>query len=171
MTVIKNFRQYQPENVIHSAVYLISEDGQDWYECQAQFATDTLKIVYDENLVIRSLGYDVSALFPVGMSVAEIDLKQVPDGLSIDGTWQYDGEKIVPRIYTPAELQQQAEFKKQHLMNAARDKIAPLQDAVDLDIATDAEKSSLTEWRKYRVLLNRVDCSTAPDVKWPEQPK
>ncbi|WP_196245000.1 tail fiber assembly protein, partial [Xenorhabdus bovienii] len=25
--------------------------------------------------------------------------------------------------------------------------------------------------RKYRVLLNRVDCTTAPDIKWPEQPK
>ncbi|MDE9571806.1 tail fiber assembly protein, partial [Xenorhabdus bovienii] len=25
--------------------------------------------------------------------------------------------------------------------------------------------------RKYRVLLNRVDCTTAPDVQWPEQPK
>ncbi|WP_420911220.1 tail fiber assembly protein [Xenorhabdus bovienii] len=45
------------------------------------------------------------------------------------------------------------------------------QDAVDLDIATVAEKSALAEWRKYRVLLSRVDCSTAPDVKWPEQPK
>ncbi|MDE9519866.1 tail fiber assembly protein, partial [Xenorhabdus bovienii] len=63
------------------------------------------------------------------------------------------------------------EYQKQKLMNVARDKIAPLQDAVDLDIATDAEKSSLTEWRKYRVLLNRVDCSTAPDIAWPEQPK
>uniref|UniRef100_UPI001ABF6203 tail fiber assembly protein n=1 Tax=Xenorhabdus miraniensis TaxID=351674 RepID=UPI001ABF6203 len=49
--------------------------------------------------------------------------------------------------------------------------IAPLQDAVDLDIATDAEQSALTAWRKYRVLLNRVDCSTAPDIQWPEQPK
>ncbi|MDE9496251.1 tail fiber assembly protein, partial [Xenorhabdus bovienii] len=49
--------------------------------------------------------------------------------------------------------------------------IAPLQDAVDLGMATDTEKAGLTEWRKYRVLLNRVDCTTAPDVQWPEQPK
>ncbi|CBJ82303.1 conserved hypothetical protein [Xenorhabdus bovienii str. Jollieti] len=49
--------------------------------------------------------------------------------------------------------------------------IPPLQDAVDLDMATDSEKSALTEWRKYRVLLNRVDCTTAPDIQWPEQPK
>ncbi|MDE9536693.1 tail fiber assembly protein, partial [Xenorhabdus bovienii] len=72
---------------------------------------------------------------------------------------------------TPEQLRQKAEYEKQDRMRIARDKIAPLQDAVDLDIATDAEKSTLAEWRKYRVLLNRVDCSTAPDVKWPEQPK
>ncbi|WP_275377185.1 tail fiber assembly protein [Xenorhabdus bovienii] len=66
---------------------------------------------------------------------------------------------------------ERAEYQKQNLMNVARDKIAPLQDAVDLNIATDTEKSALAEWRKYRVLLNRVDCTTAPDVKWPEQPK
>ncbi|MBC8949620.1 tail assembly chaperone [Xenorhabdus sp. TS4] len=72
---------------------------------------------------------------------------------------------------SPAELRQQAEFQKQQLMFSAANSIAPLQDAVDLDMATDAEKLSLAEWRKYRVLLNRVDCSTAPDIQWPEQPK
>ncbi|WP_275375394.1 tail fiber assembly protein, partial [Xenorhabdus bovienii] len=56
---------------------------------------------------------------------------------------------------TPEEWQRSAEREKQRLMNEARDKIAPLQDAVDLEMATDTEKAGLTEWRKYRVLLNR----------------
>ncbi|WP_340608936.1 tail fiber assembly protein, partial [Xenorhabdus bharatensis] len=47
----------------------------------------------------------------------------------------------------------------------------PLQDAVDLDMATKEEKAALLKWKKYRVLLNRVDCSTAPDIVWPEQPE
>ncbi|PHM22019.1 virus tail fiber assembly protein lambda gpK [Xenorhabdus ehlersii] len=67
--------------------------------------------------------------------------------------------------------QEQAESQKKYLMSQATNSIAPLQDAVDLGMATDAEKSALTEWRKYRVLLNRVDCSTAPDIPWPEQPE
>ncbi|OKT75363.1 phage tail protein, partial [Escherichia coli] len=25
----------------------------------------------------------------------------------------------------------------------------------------------LEAWKKYRVLLNRVDTSTAPDIEWP----
>ncbi|EON9774816.1 tail fiber assembly protein, partial [Escherichia coli] len=49
--------------------------------------------------------------------------------------------------------------------------IAPLQDAVDLEIATEEETSLLEAWKKYRVLLNRVDTSTAPDIEWPVIPE
>ncbi|MDE9557047.1 tail fiber assembly protein [Xenorhabdus bovienii] len=168
---IEKFTRYKPADAIPNVLYLKSEDGRDWYESQKLFASDTLKIVYDDAGVIRSFGYDVSALCPTGLSVAEVDKKNAPDGISIDGSWQYSDGKIISRVYTPAELQQQAERKKQYLMSQASNAIAPLQDAVDLNIATDAEKSSLAEWRKYRVLLSRVDCTTAPDVKWPEQPK
>ena len=45
-----------------------------------------------------------------------------------------------------------------------------LQDAVDLEIATEEERSLLEAWNKYRVLLNRVDTSTAPDIEWPANP-
>ena len=34
--------------------------------------------------------------------------------------------------------------------------IAPLQDAVDLEIATEEERSLLEAWNKYRVLLNQL---------------
>ncbi|MCE7685092.1 tail fiber assembly protein, partial [Escherichia coli] len=47
---------------------------------------------------------------------------------------------------------------------------APLQDAVDLEIATEEEASLLAAWKKYRVLLNRVDTSVAPDIEWPAVP-
>ncbi|MFP1740990.1 tail fiber assembly protein [Lonsdalea quercina] len=48
--------------------------------------------------------------------------------------------------------------------------IAPLQDAVDFGMATETEQIRLTEWKKYRVLLNRIDTSTAPDIIWPDEP-
>ncbi|WP_246872058.1 tail fiber assembly protein [Pantoea ananatis] len=59
---------------------------------------------------------------------------------------------------------------KAELMAGATKQIDPLQDAVDLDMATDEEKMQLTAWRKYRVLMNRVDASTAPDITWPSIP-
>lgn len=63
-----------------------------------------------------------------------------------------------------------AASKKTALMRAAGDAIAPLQDAVNLGIATDEEKMRLTEWLQYRVLLNRIDTSEASDIVWPEAP-
>ncbi|EOC1330902.1 tail fiber assembly protein [Cronobacter turicensis] len=63
-----------------------------------------------------------------------------------------------------------AASKKAALMRAAGDAIAPLQDAVNLGMATDKEKMRLTEWLQYRVLLNRIDTSAAPDIAWPEVP-
>uniref|UniRef100_UPI0005A98A9B phage tail tip fiber protein n=1 Tax=Escherichia coli TaxID=562 RepID=UPI0005A98A9B len=49
-------------------------------------------------------------------------------------------------------------------------RLAPLQDAADLEIATEEEISLLEAWKKYRVLLNRVDTSTAQDIEWPALP-
>ncbi|WP_272902999.1 tail fiber assembly protein [Xenorhabdus sp. Sc-CR9] len=64
-----------------------------------------------------------------------------------------------------------AESQKRQLLKVAREKIDICQDAVNLDIATDEEKTALTAWRKYRVLLNRIDCTDVPDINWPEQPE
>lgn len=72
---------------------------------------------------------------------------------------------------TKEELIAQADSKKSHLLSVATAKISILQDAVDLDMATDEEAASLTAWKKYRVLLNRIDTSKAPDITWPEQPE
>ncbi|MBB2297621.1 tail fiber assembly protein, partial [Escherichia sp. 93.1462] len=46
--------------------------------------------------------------------------------------------------------------------------IAPLQDAVDLDMATDDETKLLLKWKKYRVLLMRVDIK---NTEWPKKPE
>ena len=47
---------------------------------------------------------------------------------------------------------------------------ALLQDALDLDMATDSEKEDLLEWRKYRVLLARIQPEDATDIEWPVKP-
>lgn len=68
------------------------------------------------------------------------------------------------------ELVAQAERKKASLLQQAANAIAPLQDASDLNIATDDEKQQLTDWKKYRVLLMRIDTSKAPAIEWPTSP-
>lgn len=48
--------------------------------------------------------------------------------------------------------------------------IAPLQDAVDLDIATSDETATLKLWKQYRVAVNRADLTQWP-VQWPASPE
>ena len=71
---------------------------------------------------------------------------------------------------THDELIAIAEAKRSELMFEATQIIATLQDAVDLEMATDDEKSQLVEWKKYRVLVSRIDTTDAPGISWPEYP-
>ncbi|HGB3594706.1 TPA: tail fiber assembly protein, partial [Salmonella enterica subsp. enterica serovar Bovismorbificans] len=48
--------------------------------------------------------------------------------------------------------------------------IRPLQDAVDLGIATDEEIQKLGAWKRYRVEINRIDTSNLLDISWPLPP-
>ncbi|WP_312538125.1 tail fiber assembly protein [Achromobacter mucicolens] len=49
-------------------------------------------------------------------------------------------------------------------------RIAPLQDAVDLNIASEEEIARLAAWKAYRVDVNRVDVTHA-DPGWPDSPE
>ena len=71
---------------------------------------------------------------------------------------------------TRDEAIEKAESLKAQLLSVAAQAIAPLQDAVDLSMATDDEMASLSAWKKYRVLLNRVDTSEPDEIEWPESP-
>ncbi|EAR9461682.1 tail fiber assembly protein [Salmonella enterica] len=89
--------------------------------------------------------------------------------VSPDGKYQkWNGKAWVKdEVAETAARLREAEGTKSRLLQTAAEKIAPLQDAVDLEIATDDEKVQLDEWKKYRVLVNRVD-TTNPD--WPDVP-
>ncbi|WP_440863100.1 tail fiber assembly protein [Symbiopectobacterium purcellii] len=67
--------------------------------------------------------------------------------------------------------QQAAQQALSSRLTVANARIQTLSDAVDLNMATEEETAILTGWKKYRVLLNRVDISKAPDIDWPEAPE
>lgn len=71
---------------------------------------------------------------------------------------------------TKEQLMAEAEARKQALIAEANAAITPLQDAVDLGMITPVEEAALKEWKIYRVLLSRVNTSTAPDTIWPVKP-
>ncbi|WP_439413081.1 tail fiber assembly protein [Enterobacter ludwigii] len=111
-----------------------------------------------------------------GNAVFISELGSLPENttsLSPDGQYmKWDGSKWVKddaaeRAATVADAQN----TKSSLMQEASSTIALLQDAVDLDMATDDDIQSLTEWKTYRVLLSRVNPEDAPDIDWPDTPE
>ncbi|BDN97314.1 tail fiber protein [Citrobacter braakii] len=75
----------------------------------------------------------------------------------------------VPEL-TKEQLIALAIQQRKELVESANVEIAWRQDAVDADIATEEEITGLTEWKKYRVLLMRLDTGNAPDISWPPRP-
>ncbi|EFQ8286942.1 tail fiber assembly protein [Salmonella enterica subsp. enterica serovar Napoli] len=148
-------------------IWLFSEDGQNWYEEQKNFAADTLKIAYDKNGVIVNISKDVSTINPSDLSVVELPNITANRRADIYGGWVFDGEKVIKRVYTSEELRQQAEVKKLKLLEEAETVITPLARAVKRGIATDEEIKRLDAWELYSVMVNRVD-TASPD--WPDVP-
>lgn len=66
---------------------------------------------------------------------------------------------------TNNELIEEEENTKIELMQNAAAIIAPLQDAIDLNIAADEEYKKLMEWKIYHVLLSHIDISIAPNIE------
>ncbi|MGC6387224.1 tail fiber assembly protein [Ewingella sp. S1.OA.A_B6] len=170
MMHMKKLAQYTPEenNFGESVLFLKDEQGADWYETQKNFAKDTLKIAYNDAGVICSAYEDISRLWPINLSVTEIKTSKVPEDFAIDGNWIFDGNKIKKRIETKAEATKQADAKRAELISRATQVIAPLQDAVELTIATDDEAERLKAWKIYRIALTRVNTS---NPSWPEVPQ
>ena len=125
-----------------------------------ELVADTLGTWYDATgtlMRIESLDADVSAL----------TREAPPDSTSmlVNGAWGPDPAKVVAAAKANADASVSAG------MSEAARQIAVLQDAVDLGIATQQESDAYTAWRRYRVLLSRVQSDLAyPNVQFPEQP-
>ncbi len=83
-----------------------------------------------------------------------------------------DGNPVLldPPAATKEQLIIIAEAKCASLMAGASVAISPLQDAVDLGDSTPEEETLLKKLKQYRVELNRLDISKAPDISWPVKP-
>lgn len=111
--------------------------------------------------------------FGKGVTTVELEPNQP---VSIGYTYE-DGVFTAPPL-TEEELAAQESARKaanmsnkDTLMSQASQRISVLQDAVELEMATEEETALLPLWKKYRVLLSRIDANTADEVKWPEKPE
>ncbi|EMB0367536.1 tail fiber assembly protein [Salmonella enterica] len=166
------------------AYFLESEDGQDWYECQSLFSDDTAKIMYDPEGVIwgvvnqpvpqRGNTYAVSMLWPVNMSVAEIDAADCPDDCRGDGSWLYRDGKVLP---VPVDYQAKAETTRQKLLNDADNAIKDWRTELTLGIISDENKAALILWMNYINALKSLELTDVSDeatftaIRWPLLPQ
>lgn len=162
--VIYKYEHVEIEGVTRTGLYFQDIHGRDWYET---LRTWKGAVSTDSNGVVVAYESDVTYMgMEEGRDVYEVDPRYVPE----DVLGNYKFENGVFTDNRPSE-KQLSERERNELITASSLKIAPLQDAVDLGMATEEEKESLLEWKKYRVLLNRVDVSKAPEIDWPEPPE
>lgn len=63
----------------------------------------------------------------------------------------------------------QNQLRKTALINEVNEKIAFLQDVIDLDMQESNEDEQLKQWKKYRIMLTRIDTSDI-NVVFPQKP-
>jgi Caudovirales tail fibre assembly protein. len=74
-----------------------------------------------------------------------------------------------PIALSDKQIVSQSQTMKNSLINEANEKIAILQDIIDLDMQESNEDEQLKQWKKYRILVTRVDTSDV-NVVFPEKP-
>ncbi|BDR04147.1 tail fiber assembly protein [Escherichia coli] len=152
-----NSTDIAPPDIPAGFVAVFNSDEASWHLVEDHRGKTVYDVASGDSLFISELGplpENVTWLSPYGEY-------QKWNGTS----WVKDAE--AEKLFRIRE----AEETKNSLMQVASEHIAPLQDAVDLDIATEEEASLLAAWKTYRVLLNRVNTAVAAEVEWPVAPQ
>lgn len=161
--VIYKYEHIEVSGIMRTGLYFHDEHGRDWYETLTGWKG---AVSLDDDGIVVAYEQDVSYMgMEEGRNVYEVDPLSVP--VDVLGNYKYvDGifYDIRPDATTLAE-----QTRKQLIEDAGLI-ISVLQGAVDESMATDAEKASLSAWKKYRVLLYRVDTSKPEEIEWPDLP-
>lgn len=160
---LKNITRYYPENIPYgnNVQYFQSEDGKDFYESLSLFTKKYKLCIHPDTGVIHSVSEDVSALYPAGFSVVEVD--ELPESMNINGGWQFvDG--VVSAV--PVNWNAAAENQRVSLLSSANDTIEDWRTELKLDMISDENKARLTRWMTY---IGEVKNMVLSDVKSKEQ--
>ncbi|WP_294615359.1 tail fiber assembly protein [uncultured Gilliamella sp.] len=67
------------------------------------------------------------------------------------------------------QIVSQNQVIKNSLINEANEKISLFKDVIDLDMQESNEEEQLKQWKKYRIILTRIDVSDI-NVIFPKKP-
>ncbi|MBD2780806.1 tail fiber assembly protein [Xenorhabdus szentirmaii] len=171
MLNIKNFKEYRPGNLKfgENVIYLISDDGQDWYDCQKRYRKETLKVEYYKDGRIVRASKDVSRLYPYNASVLEIEIDERFD----INLFHIVNDKLIKKDTNvlKKEVQLEASNIKKELISDAQKQMQMLHTKLLMNRISDAERKRLNLWLDYVEAVEIVDISSAPDIQWPKRPE
>lgn len=151
--------------------FLTDNTGRCWYdiikELQAEHDGEYVIVIDDESRV-RGWSKVADSLFPVDSSI--VVTNKVPLALvNGNGAWKFDkaSKTFIPD--TSVNMSELQARKDNELYNATTE-IDALKDAVEADIATEAEIERLAALKAYRIKLIRLDVSGDVPVTFPEKP-
>lgn len=147
--------------------YLRDDKGRDYYETRKQF-TKKYVILFDSFGVVRCATETKNLVFtqPLGMSI--VDINVLPKDFDLFGkdTWVFDGKKLERVDVDPSVS---TAIRKERALKKINKLIVPLQDAVDLEEATEEEIEKYKSLRKLRIQLTRIsDDTPVTEVDWSE---
>lgn len=150
---LTNFKMYDKEGGNSNSLYMISDEGMDWYDSRGLFDINKAKFMYDNNGLIVSASYNIHELVPLGFSVAEIDY----DG-DINKLYGmvYDGNTISEYVETKEEKNERLKNELANLKYMAIQEISHLKTAMDLGLATDEESVLFGKLKEYVTQLSSI---------------
>lgn len=124
--------------------------------------------VIENGMVVNVIVWDGVA----GLGDGDQMIIETVDGCGIG--WTYAGGEFIPPPVAdqdPAELIASADAEKQNRLSYATNKIVVWQTKLLMGrTLTDSESAKLNAWMDYIDAVQAIDTSTAPDIKWPENP-
>ncbi|MGC0989770.1 tail fiber assembly protein [Pantoea agglomerans] len=131
-----------------------------------------------EGVVLNIIAWDGELYYDVKQAGYgdKAELMALDEDSPVAAGYLYDGKEFsAPPLTKEQQAAQDASAiagnlnLKSFLMDEANQKISVLQDAVDLEMATGEETKYLPLWKKYRILLSRIDANTTKEIEWPHK--
>ena len=166
----KTAEQYQMTKR-HSIVWLFSEDGKNWYEEQKNFASDTIKVAYNERGRVVWVGKDVTGIEPTNVSIIELPDITTNRRITTPGYWFYRNDEFVFDYKLKAEDERDALLKQISIMTSDWEK------DLLLELISDEDREKLKAYRIYAKSLQAMDFNIITDktsynaIEWPVSPE
>ena len=166
----KTAEQYQMTKR-HSIVWLFSEDGKNWYEELKNFASDTIKVAYNERGRVVWVGKNVTGIEPTNVSIIELPDITTNRRITVSGYWFYRNDEFVFDYKLKAEDERDALLKQVSIMTSEWEK------DLLLGLISDEDREKLKAYRIYAKSLQAMDFNIITDktsynaIEWPVSPE